>query len=264
MGGARKVIHEFYPVLGHECFSNAAQQIQHPPFYVIIVSVLETHPGMVDLTDSFQPNIQSGRHFDSADLIFGQPLPAMSKLISFKLLPPATKLGQGYVFTGVCDSVNRGGACVVPRGGRAWFYSGGGMHGFIRGGRAWFYSGGACVVLFGGACVVLFGGVACMVLFGGGMRGFIRGACVVLFRGGVRGFIQGGVRGFIQGGHAWFCSEGGRAWFYWEGGACVVLFRGGVRGFSSFCGYNEIRSMSGRYASYWNAFLFSNVKTFSC
>ena len=26
-----------------------------------------------------------------------------------KLLPPATKLGQGYVFTGVCDSVHRGG-----------------------------------------------------------------------------------------------------------------------------------------------------------
>ena len=26
-----------------------------------------------------------------------------------RLLPPATKLGQGYVFTGVCDSVNRGG-----------------------------------------------------------------------------------------------------------------------------------------------------------
>ena len=26
-----------------------------------------------------------------------------------KFLPPATKLGQGYVFTGVCDSVNRGG-----------------------------------------------------------------------------------------------------------------------------------------------------------
>ena len=29
------------------------------------------------------------------------------------LLPPATKLGQGYVFTGVCDSVQRGG--VYPR-----------------------------------------------------------------------------------------------------------------------------------------------------
>ena len=28
---------------------------------------------------------------------------------AYLLLPPATKLGQGYVFTGVCDSVNRGG-----------------------------------------------------------------------------------------------------------------------------------------------------------
>ena len=27
-------------------------------------------------------------------------------------LPPATKLGQGYVFTGVCDSVNKGGVCL--------------------------------------------------------------------------------------------------------------------------------------------------------
>ena len=28
-------------------------------------------------------------------------------------LPPATKLGQGYVFTGVCDSVHRGGSASV-------------------------------------------------------------------------------------------------------------------------------------------------------
>ena len=34
---------------------------------------------------------------------------------------------------------------------------------------------------------------------------------------------------------------GGHEWFF-PGGACV--------------GYDEIRSMSGRYASYWNAFLF--------
>ena len=27
-------------------------------------------------------------------------------------LPPATKLGQGYIFTGVCDSVH-GGACMT-------------------------------------------------------------------------------------------------------------------------------------------------------
>ena len=45
-------------------------------------------------------------------------------------------------------------------------------------------------------------------------------------------------------------------------GACMVLFRGhasfysgGVHVFFSFFGYNEIWSMSGQYASYWNAFL---------
>ena len=55
----------------------------------------------------------------------------------------------------------------------------------------------------------------------------------------------GGHAWLLRGGHAWFYS-GGRAWFY----------SGGVRGFFSFFGYNEIRSMSGRYASYWNAYLF--------
>ena len=75
-------------------------------------------------------------------------------------------------------------------------------------------------------------------------------------------FTGGGVRGCL-GGHARFYSGGWRAWFYSEG-VCMVLFgghawfySGGVRGFFSFFGYNEIRSMSGRYASYWNAFLFS-------
>ena len=111
-----------------------------------------------------------------------------------------------------------GGACVVALGGHAWFYS-----------------GGACMVLFGGACMVLFGGHAWF--YSGGMRGFIWGACVVLF-GGMRGFIRG---------HAWFI-QGGHAWFY---------SRGGMHGFFSFFRYNEIRSMSGRYASYWNAFLSS-------
>ena len=60
------------------------------------------------------------------------------------------------------------------------------------------------------------------------------------------------------------CS-GGHAWLLW--GACMVarggawLLWGGVRGCSrgGMCGIRremEIRSMSGRYASYWNAFLF--------
>ena len=85
---------------------------------------------------------------------------------------------------------------------------------------------------------------------GGGMHGCTRGACVVAL-GRVHGFIwKGGMRGFIWGacmvlfgGHAWFYL-GGHAWFY---------SGGGLRGFFR---YNEIRSISGQYASYWNAFLF--------
>ena len=57
----------------------------------------------------------------------------------------------------------------------------------------------------------------------GGIRGFIRGACVVLF---------------------WGC-----AWFY--SGIHVWFYLGVVHGFFSFFRYNEIRSMSARYASYW-------------
>ena len=107
------------------------------------------------------------------------------------------------------------------------------MHGF---------SWGACVVLFGGGHAWFYLGVcgfiwaACVVLFGG--------ACVVLFGGHVW-FYLGGLAWFYLGGHAWFYS-GGHAWF----------FGGDVCGFFSFFRYNEIRSMSGRYASYWNAFLF--------
>ena len=35
----------------------------------------------------------------------------------FSFLPPTTKLGQGYVFTRVCDSVHRGESVSVLRGG---------------------------------------------------------------------------------------------------------------------------------------------------
>ena len=47
------------------------------------------------------------------------------------LLPPATKLGQGNVFTSVCDSVHRGGG-VHGRRGHAWP---GGVH--DERGHAW-------------------------------------------------------------------------------------------------------------------------------
>ena len=99
--------------------------------------------------------------------------------------------------------------------------------------------GGGRVWLLGG-CVVAQGGHTWF--YSGGMRGFIRGH-VWFYSGGMRGFIWG-VHGFI-----WGC-----VWFYL--GACVVLFGGVCMVFSVFFGYNEIRSMSGRYASYWNALLF--------
>ena len=125
------------------------------------------------------------------------------------------------------------GGCMVARGG-AWLLGGvhgcsGGMHGFIR---------GACMVLFGGACMVLFGG-ACVVLFGGHVW-FYLGEHAWFYSGGMHGFIQqGGMHGFIQ------------------QGACMVLFSGGGHvWFFQFFGYSEVQSMSGRYASYWNAFLF--------
>ena len=92
-----------------------------------------------------------------------------------------------------------------------------------------------------GACVVALGGHAWF--YSGGRAWF--------YSGGVHGFIRG-VRGFIWG--AWFYLGGVCGFIQW---GCMVLFSGGgVHGFFSFFRYNEIRSMSGRYASYWNAFLF--------
>ena len=73
------------------------------------------------------------------------------------------KLGQGYIFTGVCDSVNRG---------RAWLLSGGRCAWLLWEGHAWLLTGGmrgcsqgACMVAHGGACVVAQG--ACLVAVGG-------------------------------------------------------------------------------------------------
>ena len=82
-----------------------------------------------------------------------------------------------------------------------------------------------------------------------------------------------------QGGHAWLWEgvcvvAGGHVWLWgacmvaggdvWVLGVCVVggkrghvWLQWGMHGCGGACmGYNEIRSMSGQYASYWNAFLF--------
>ena len=91
--------------------------------------------------------------------------------------------------------------------------------------------GGEHVWLLGG-CAWLRGGVCVVAL--GGMHGCSWGACMV-----------------APGGHVWLL-RGGRAWLLW--GGMHGCFWGGVHGF-----FGEIRSMSGWYASYWNAFLFNNV-----
>ena len=100
------------------------------------------------------------------------------------------------------------------------------------GGHAWLLWGGTCVVAQVG-CVVAPGGMhGCSGE--GGMHGCSgEGACMVapwlacvVAPGGCAWFLLGRVRGF-------------------SGGACV--------------GYDEIRSMSGRYASYWNAFLYTFI-----
>ena len=88
-------------------------------------------------------------------------------LFFYNLLPPATKLGQGCIFTGVSDSVNRG-ACMVD----------------------------ACVVAQG-ACMVALGG--CMVA-PRGCAWFLPGVCMCFFPGGMHVFFLGGMHGFFQGG----------------------------------------------------------------
>ena len=108
-------------------------------------------------------------------------------------------------------------------------------------------------VIFLHQFVILFTGGACVVA--GGVRGCSGGAYMVLFRGHAWFYSGACIRGacvVLFGG----CMVlfGGCVWFYL--GACVVLFGGVCVVFSVFFGYNEIRSMSGQYASYWNAFLF--------
>ena len=141
------------------------------------------------------------------------------------LLPPANVVCEGYVFTHVCHSVHRGG---------------------MRG-----CSGGACVVAPRGVRGCSQGGHACL---GGSMCG--KGGCAWH-----RGVCM--AKGVCVG-HAW---QRGCAWWrgacvakggvHGEGGACVV--KGGMHGMHPPTIYGQ--SLCGRYASYWNAYLFKNEKT---
>ena len=126
----------------------------------------------------------------------------MGNVTSHKLLPSATKSGQGNIFRSMCQK-------FCPWGRHAWQ---GGMGG----------GGGACVArewVAGGTCMA--GGH----VYQGSCHAWLGSMCG-------RGHVwQGGVHGR------------GCAWQ----GPCMA---GGVYG-----RYYEIRSMSRRYASHWNAFL---------
>ena len=137
-----------------------------------------------------------------------------------------------------CSGVCGWGACVVSVG-HAWLW---------RGGCAWLQ--GACVVVGGvhgcGGNAWLWG--SCMV---SGRVCMVSGVCVWLWEACMVG--EGGVCGCR--GHAWLWGACVAA------GACMVA--GDVRGCRGCAwlpgeciGYDKIRSMSRRYASYWNAFLF--------
>ena len=136
-------------------------------------------------------------------------------------------LGGAWLPGGVCGCW--GGMCGCR--GHVWLPGIEGMHGCL-GEHAW---------LLGGVC----GCEGHAWLPGGDMHGcwgcvWLLGACMV----------AGGV--CVARGHAW--QKGVHAWqggCAWQRGACVV--KGGMRGIRRD---TEIRSMSGRYASYWNAFLF--------
>ena len=80
--------------------------------------------------------------------------------------------------------------------------------------------------------------------------------CMVV---GGHAWLPGGGHAWLLGGHEWLPGGVHGCW-----GACVVAWGGihGCRGawlWGACIGYDEIRSMSGRYASYWNAFLLEQI-----
>ena len=146
-----------------------------------------------------------------------------------------------------------GGCVVAPGGGGVCGWSRG--HVWLLWGGAWLLWGGMHGCSQGGMCGCSGGGGACMVALGG-VHACSGGACMVGL-GGHAWLLPGGMRGWSRG-HAWLVRGGMHGW---SGGACMVGPRGGMHGCSGggvrgIQRDTEIRSMSGRYASYWNAFLY--------
>ena len=131
--------------------------------------------------------------------------------------------GHAWLWGGMCGCWGVG-ACVVLGGelGVCMVVGGTWLWGVMHGCRG-------CVWLWGGACV------AAGVVHGCGGCAWLRGACMVV--GGC--VVVGGMHG---------CR-----------GCVVVRGMHGCWGVGACIGYDEIQSMSGRYASYWNAFLLTII-----
>ena len=81
--------------------------------------------------------IFSGSNMNKLSIVHSIGSHGYSTLYDANYYRPLTKLREGYIFTGVCDSVHSGGhACMVA------------------GGHVWLPLGGVCVVAARGACVV--------------------------------------------------------------------------------------------------------------
>ena len=208
-------------------------------------------------------------HSKLREAIFWQPPDC-----SVFFLPPATKLGKvifsqasvilstrGHVW--LQGSMHGCGGCVLLLCG--------GMHGC--GGHAWLQGGmHGC----GGVCMVVGGMHGCRghAWLQGGMHGC--GGCVLLLCGR-HAWLWGAC--MVAGGHAWLwgCAwlqgackvAGGHVWLQ---GVCMVVggvhgcggcvHGGRVAGWGAYMEYDEIRSMSRQYTSYWNAFLWLDAFTF--
>ena len=149
------------------------------------------------------------------------------------------------------------GVCMVPLGRHAWFLWGacmvplGGMHGCSQGGMHGCSQGGWCMgydeiweIQSMSRWYASYWNAFLLIVFS------IFTACNEV---GARQYFQKCVSRISV--HGGACMEGRHVW---QGGACMGgwVWQGGMHGGGMRGRYYEIRSVSGRYASYWNAFLF--------
>ena len=56
--------------------------------------------------------VQDAQHDSDVEQLVAEKVKIVNAEVISLIIPAATKLGQDNVFTGVCDSVNRGGVCL--------------------------------------------------------------------------------------------------------------------------------------------------------